>query len=118
MHGKDKNHGWNNVWKSLLQIATRGYYKLRELTLLQIATRVITNCDRYVITNCDKFYYKLRQVLQIATTVITNCDRYYKLRQYTLFADDTAIYYTFLNQNLDRLAPVVDVLAWTYIKHL
>ena len=43
---------------------------------------VITNCDRYVITNCDKFYYKLRQVLQIATTVIINCDRYYKLGRY------------------------------------
>ena len=49
------------------------YYKLRQ--------GVITNCDRYVITNSDKFYYKLRQVLQIATTVITNCDRYYNLRQ-------------------------------------
>ena len=42
---------------TLLQIATRGYYKLRQV-LLQIATG---------ITNCDNRYYKLRQVLQIAT---------------------------------------------------
>ena len=50
--------------KRLLQIATRGYYKLRQ--------------ERFA--SCNKFYYKLRQVLQIATGV-TNCDRYYKLRQ-------------------------------------
>ena len=81
---------------TLLEIATRGYYKLRQVryyklpqVLLQIATG-ITNCD--VITNCNRHYklrryYKLQQVLQIATgitncDVITNCNKYYELRRY------------------------------------
>ena len=33
--------------KFIYKIATEGYYKLRQVTLLQIATgHVITNCDR------------------------------------------------------------------------
>ena len=52
------------------------YYKLRQLSLLQSATRFITNCDRYYKVRW--IYYKLRQVL----TGITKCDDYYKLRQY------------------------------------
>ena len=67
----------------------RGYYKLLQLTLLQIATRgylqiatgtlfkIATNC----ITNCDRYYKLQRPLLQFATS-ITNCDdHYYNLRQ-------------------------------------
>ena len=39
--------------------------------LLQIATRFITNCDRYYKVRW--IYYKSRQVLQSAM-IITNCD--------------------------------------------
>ena len=55
----------------LLQIATKIYYKLRQLIYYKLR----------------QFYYKLRQLLQIATsllqitTAITNCDNWYKLRQ-------------------------------------
>ena len=76
-----------NCDKGLLQIATahfiancdKGLLQIATGTLLQIATSIIINCDRYYklrqpllqiatgITNCDNRYYKLRQVLQIAT---------------------------------------------------
>ena len=52
------------------------YYKLRQLTLLQIATR-----GYYKMRQVR--YYKLRQVLLQIAKGITNCDnRYYKLRHY------------------------------------
>ena len=60
-----------NCDKSLLQITTKFYYKLRQLIYYKLR----------------QFYYKLRQLLQIATsllqitTAITNCDDYYKLRR-------------------------------------
>ena len=47
------------------------YYKLRQLSLLQSATRFITNCDRYYKVRW--IYYKLQQVLQ-SVIIITNCD--------------------------------------------
>ena len=53
-----KNMDLNVVSKSLLQIATRDYYKLRQLTA--------TRCS---LTNCDDRYNKLRQVLQIVTLI-------------------------------------------------
>ena len=45
--------------------------------LLQIATKVITNCDRLT-------YYKLRQIaigITDCDKFITNCDSYHKLWQ-------------------------------------
>ena len=44
--------------------------------MLQIATKVITNCDRLA-------YYKLRQnpITNYDGWLITNCDSYYKLRR-------------------------------------
>ena len=47
------------------------YYKLRQVSLLQSATRFITNCDRYYKERW--IYYKLRQVIQSAM-IIKNCD--------------------------------------------
>ena len=55
------------VLENSLQIATRGYCKLRQLTLLQIATRGF-----YKLRQVS--YYKLRQVLLKIETGITNCD--------------------------------------------
>ena len=58
------------------------YYKLRQLSLLQIA-----------MDGC----YKLRQVLQSAmdllqiATGITKCDDYYKLRQYKRLPCDLTV---------------------------
>ena len=46
------------------------YYKLRQLSLLQSAMTVITNCDTFFITKCDTVYYKLLQ----SAMIITNCD--------------------------------------------
>ena len=53
------------------------YYKLRQLSLLQSATRFITNCDRYYKVRW--IYHKLRQILQSAM-IITNCDSTARLR--------------------------------------
>ena len=77
---------------SILQIATKVYYKLRQLIYYKLRQIFITNCDSFfitnwdkIITNCDSYYklrqnyYKLRQLLQIAT-IITNCDRTYELQ--------------------------------------
>ena len=63
----------------LLQIATKIYYKLRQLNYYKLRQNFITNYDNF-ITNYDSYYklrqvyYKLRQLLQIAT-IITNYDR-------------------------------------------
>ena len=89
-----------NYDKGLLQIATahfitncdKGYYKLRQVryyklrqgllqiatcTLLQIATRIITNCDRYyklrsrallTVTNDSKHLHKGKRDLFTTTT--------------------------------------------------
>ena len=58
-------------------------YLIRDDSLLQNATDVITKCNGYFITKCD------RNLLQNASgfllqnaTVITKCNIYYKLRQY------------------------------------
>ena len=86
----------------LLQIATKIYYKLRQLNyyklqqdllqittvkLLQITTKFYYKLRQLIYYKLRQFYYKLRQLLQIATsllqitTAITNCDNYHKLRQ-------------------------------------
>ena len=70
----------------LLQIATKIYYKLRQLNYYKLRQNFITHYDSQFITNYDNFitnydsYYKLRQIqyklqqqLQIAT-IITNYD--------------------------------------------
>ena len=85
---KIKKHGWNIVWKSILQLncgrgllqtatahfianCAKGLLQMTIGTLLQIVTSFIINCDS--ITNCDvitnyDWYYKLRRLLlQIAT---------------------------------------------------
>ena len=65
----------NSIIYKLLQIATKIYYKLRQLNYYELR----------------QFYYKRRQLLQIATsllqitTAITNCDNYYKLRQNRIY---------------------------------
>ena len=66
---------------SLVQIAMDGYYKLRQLLyykvrngLLQITTG-ITKCDGF-ITNRDR-YYKVRWLLQIATVHTSQDQDYY-----------------------------------------
>ena len=56
---------------SLLQIATAFLLQIATAFLLQIGTRFITSCDRYYKVRW--IYYKLRQVLQSAM-IITNCD--------------------------------------------
>ena len=60
-----------NATEILLQNATKVYYKMPQVFLLQNAT---------VIINCDN-------ILQHAT-VITKCDVYEKLRQYSELADE------------------------------
>ena len=84
----------------LLQIATGitkcdDYYKLRQYKfitkcdgqLLQIATAFLLQSATRLIINCDRYYKVLLQsamdLLQIATGV-TKCDDYYKLRQYSM----------------------------------
>ena len=80
---------------TLLQIATRVYYKLQQLTLLQIATKGYQKLRQLILLQIAKrVYYKLQQLTllqiatrtlsQIVTSFITNCDRYYKLRQYNV----------------------------------
>ena len=54
------------------------YYKLQQ-GLLQIATGTLLQIATRVITNCDRYYKFRRPLLQIATgitncDVITNCD--------------------------------------------
>ena len=57
------------------------YYKLRQFTLLQIATKYYYKLQqvryyklRQVLINCDDRYYTLRQVLQIAPLLQLICD--------------------------------------------
>ena len=75
-------------YDSLLQIATnvitkcnKYYYKMRQLFYYKMRQKFIRKCDSF-ITKCDS-YCKMRRLLQIAT-VIAKCDVYYKLRQYNL----------------------------------
>ena len=58
------------------------YYKLRQLSSLQIATAFLLQSATQFITSRDR-YYNAMDLLQIAT-VITKCDGYYKLRQYNI----------------------------------
>ena len=77
-----------NTTAILLQNATEGYYKIRQVFYYKMR----------------RFYYKMRELLQIATillqnaTAITKCNVYYNLRQYTEF------------QNLQDLKETVEIL--------